>query len=240
MPAERFESFGSTHLMLLALFVVGAVAAVLLGRRLRDTAPAVATSRAAAAVLAVAALASQALQLTPGRFDVHTSLPLQLCDLAWMSAVWALWSHHRVPTALTYFWGLTLTVQAVLTPSLDETFPDPLFVAFWVVHLLTVWSALYLTVGLGLGPRWREYAVTVAVTVTWAVLVFVFNDAVGVNYGYVNRKPASASLLDLLGPWPAYVLLATAILVAGWALMTWPWTRVGSRHAIRTPRRAGP
>ena len=107
------------------------------------------------------------------------------------------------------------------------------------MHLLVVWAALYLTFGLGLGPGWREYRVTVAVTLgvggrwrtpsTWRS---------GVNYGYLNHKPASASLLDLLGPWPVYVVAALGILLAVWALMTWPWV-VARRRGTVVPGRAG-
>jgi uncharacterized membrane protein YwaF len=31
-------------------------------------------------------------------------------------------------------------------------------------------------------------------------------------------------VLDLLGPWPAYVLVEMAIVAGGWALITVPWT----------------
>ena len=154
---------------------------------------------------------SQVLQLTPGSFGLGSSLPLQLCDLAWLAAVWALWTHARVPVALTYFWGLTLSVQGIITPSLQEAFPDPGYLAFWALHFLIVWSAVYLTFGLGLGPGWREYRIAVAVTLAWAVLVFGINGLLDVNYGYLNRKPGSASLLDLLGPWPVYVFAALGI-----------------------------
>jgi uncharacterized membrane protein YwaF len=37
-------------------------------------------------------------------------------------------------------------------------------------------------------------------------------------------------VLDLLGPWPVYVLAEVGILVAVWALMTWPWTVVRRRR----------
>ncbi len=150
---------------------------------------------------------------------------MQLCDFAWVVATWALWNQARVPTALTYYWGLTLTIQGILTPSLAQQFPDPRFLAFWAMHFLVVWAALYLTVGLGLGPRWREYGFAVAVTVVWAVLVFAFDKVVDVNYGYLVHKPGAASLFDLLGPWPSYTFEATAILLAVWALMTLPWAR---------------
>ncbi len=225
VAAEGFQAFGGQHLLLLGLFLLGAVAVVLAGRAQRCDRGVSRFSRVLALALLCVAVASQALQLTPGDFDLGSSLPLQLSDLAWVSATWALWTHARVPTALTYYWGLTLTVQAILTPSLAQQFPHPRFLAFWATHLLVVWAALHLTVGLGLGPRWREYRVTVAVTAAWAGLVIVFDLIVAVNYGYLAHKPASASLLDPLGPWPVYVVVAGAVLLAVWALMTWPWTR---------------
>ena len=74
-------------------------------------------------------------------------------------------------------------------------------------------------------PTWRSYRFTVAATAVWAVTVMVFNSIVGTNYGYLNRKPAVGTLLDLFGPWPGYVLVEIAVVAGVWALMTWPWTR---------------
>ena len=112
---------------------------------------------------------------------------------------------------------------------MGERFPDPRYFMFWSMHFLIVWSAVYLTFGLGLGPGWREYRVTLAVTLAWALLAYTFDVAADVNYGYLVRKPGSASLLDLLGPWPVYVVASLGILLAGWALITWPWV-VRRRH----------
>ena len=237
--AVRFVAFGGEHFVLLGLFLAGAVGVVLLGRSQRGTPRARRFSRVLAVAISCVAVPSQVLQLTPGYFSLGSSLPLQLCDLAWMAAVWALWTHGRVPVALTYFWGLTLSVQGILTPSLVETFPQPGYLAFWAMHFLIVWAALYLAFGLGLGPGWREYRATVAVTVGWAVLVFAFNSALGLNYGYLNHKPASASLLDPLGPWPVYVFVAIGLVLTGWALITWPWVLAGRRRDRRTPAAGG-
>jgi hypothetical integral membrane protein (TIGR02206 family) len=226
--AEGFQADSGQHYLLLVLFVAGAVAVTMAGRSQRRLLAVGVTPRLSR-VLAIAvpcvAIPSQAYQLTPHDFDVGSSLPLQLCDFAWVTATWALWTRAPVPTALTYYWGLTLTVQGIVTPSLGQQFPDPRYFAFWAMHFLVVWSALYLTIGLGIGPRWREYAVTVAVTMVWAVAVFAFDKVADVNYGYLVHKPSSASLFDLLGPWPGYVFAATGILLAVWALMTLPWVR---------------
>ena len=72
----------------------------------------------------------------------------------------------------------------------------------------------------------------------WAVTVYAFNLVADTNYGYLNEKPASASLLDFLGPWPLYVVLEIAIIATVWALMTWAWSR--NRRVRRTGRAASP
>jgi len=238
VPLAAFHTFGSQHLLLLGVFVVGLVGVVVCGRARRPSGAGLdepgrrkgldqpgAFDRVFAVVLVVVALSAQAFQLTPSDFHLGSSLPLALCDFAWVAAAWALWTRARLPAAVTYYWGLTLTVQGILTPSLGQEFPHPRFFAFWALHLLVVWCAAYLSLGLGIGPHWREYRWTVAISLIWAVVAYAFDVAFDVNYGYLRDKPGSGSLLDLLGPWPVYVVVALGVLLAGWALMTWPWVR---------------
>ncbi len=230
VAAARFESFTGEHFALLALFAVGAVALVLLGRAQRGQSSSRVTCRLLALGVFCAAVPNQVYVLVPSSFSAGSSLPVELCDLAWMTAIWALLSGRPLPTALTYYWGLTLTVQGILTPSLGHVFPDPEYFVFWAKHLLVVWSALYLTLGLGRGPTWRDYRLTVAVTAAWALVVYAIDTAVDANYGYLVRKPDSASLLDAFGPWPLYLLVSMGVLVAGWALITWPWANAARRR----------
>ena len=245
--SERFEAFSGQHYLLLAIFALGLVAMVVWGRRHRGSEREPSRRRAFACVVALAAVSVQAYQLTPGDFSLGTSLPLQLCDVATVATVVALWTRSRRAAAFTYYTGLSLTIQGVLTPSLAEQFPDPRFLGFWALHFGVVWAAVYLTWGLGLRPTWRLYWFTVAATAAWAASAYLFNVAAGTNYGYLNRKPASASVLDLLGPWPWYVLAEIGLVFVGWALlMTLPWTvaatltgrarRTSPRDTPRSPR----
>jgi hypothetical integral membrane protein (TIGR02206 family) len=234
---DAFQSFSTTHVLILALFCVGAVTVVAWGRRHRGVGE-LRHRRVFAIAIPLFAVPLQIYQLTPRDWDLGTSLPLQLCDLSWMTATWALWSRHPWATALTYYWGLSITTQAILTPSLGQNFPDPRFFGFWGMHLLIVWAALYLTWGLGVRPNWRSYWVTVGVTAAWAIAAYTFNEIADTNYGYLNEKPTSASLLSILGPWPWYVCAEVAIVFVGWAVvMTWPWTHAASRprSAASTP-----
>jgi len=232
LDADRFEAFTPEHGVLLALLVVGAVGLGLVGSRERGTPGRERLRRGFAILIPVFTVPFQVLQLLPDDFDLGTSLPLQVCDVSWMVAVYALWTRHPRAIALLYFWGLTLTVQAAITPSLDQTFPDPRYFMFWGMHFLTIWAAVYLVCLAG-GPDWLGYRFTLVVTAVWAAVVLVFNAATGTNYGYLSRKPETSSLLDLLGPWPAYVGAEVVILAAGWALMTWPWV---AAHRTAAPR----
>lgn len=228
LVSDRFESFSLEHQLILVVFAVGIAGFVLLGRRWRGQEAGHRFALAFAVAIPVFTVPFQVLQFLPDDYDVDTSLPLQICDLSWMVAVYALATRRRWSVALLYFWGLTLTVQAVVTPSLGQTFPDPRWFMFWGMHLLTVWAAVYLVAFAG-GPDWRGFRLTVAVTAVWAALVMAFNGIADTNYGYLNGKPESASLLDFLGPWPLYVVLEVLILVGVWAAMTVPWVRARPR-----------
>src|SRR3954452_12229833 len=229
LAADGFRAFSPQHYLLIGIFLAGAVALVVLGRSRRRRGAGDRFDRAFAVAIVVVTVPSQLYQLAPWDFSLGSSLPLALCDFAWIVGAWALWTHDAVPTGLIYYWGLTLTTQAIITPSLGQAFPDPRYFMFWSMHFLIVWSAVYLTFGLGLGPGWREYRVALAVTLAWAVLAYAFDEVPAFNYGYLVRKPSSESLLDLLGPWPVYVLASLGILLVGWALITWPWIVVRRR-----------
>ena len=232
LAANAFETFGTSHLVMLVVFILGIWPVVVLGRRVRGTSQELRVSRVYACLIPCFTIPLQVIDFLPGNYDLQTTLPLQLCDFAWIAAVVALWTHRPTPVALTYYWGLALTTQALITPALNLDFPDPKFIAYWGMHLLIVWAAVFLTWGLGLHPTWRDYGRTVAITSAWAVTVFCFNVVVGTNYGFLNHKPAT-SILDLLGPWPLYVVVEIALVAGIWALMTWPWERSRQAGAVR-------
>jgi hypothetical integral membrane protein (TIGR02206 family) len=73
----------------------------------------------------------------------------------------------------------------------------------------------------------------VVVTTCWAAAMLAFNELAGTNYGFLNAKPAPGSVLDLLGPWPWYLLAEVALVFSLWALMTWPWVRQHQEPDVR-------
>jgi hypothetical integral membrane protein (TIGR02206 family) len=208
------------------VFVIGAVLLVWLGRR-QSEAQARMFGKVLGALTAAIYLAVLIYSFIP---PSRWSLPLQLTDLATTAGAYALWSQRQWAYALTYYWGLVLSVQALISPALrSPDFPDYRFLAFWAIHLLVVWAAIYLTWGRGLRPTWRSYQIAVGVTLAWAAITMTFNNIAGTDYGFLNRKPETPSLLDLMGPWPVYVFVASALILTVWTLMTWPWVRIANR-----------
>jgi hypothetical integral membrane protein (TIGR02206 family) len=233
MAQRQFSAYGPSHWAVIAVFAVGAVLLVWIGRRQTES-QARRLARALAVVTAAIYAAMLIYTLIPP--SVHWSVPLRLTDLATVAAAYALWSQRHWAFALTYYWGLVLSVQALISPALESPdFPNYEFLAFWAIHLLVVWAAIYLTWGRGMRPRWSSYRFVVVVTAIWAAVTFTFNRIADTNYGFLNWKPATASLLDVLGPWPVYILTATALILIVWALMTWPWER--SRRRATQPSR---
>jgi hypothetical integral membrane protein (TIGR02206 family) len=230
---RSLEVFGPAHLVVLAVFAAVGAVLLVLGLRLRPL-PARRFERTAGVVILLVCAPFEGVEGVHGVEHWRTDLPVQICDVAWLVAGVALLTGGAGWSALLYYWGLTLSLQGVLTPHLDQLYPDPLFFGFWARHLAPVWAAIYL-VGARRGPSWRGYRFALAVTAAWAAVVLTLNGAFGSNYGFLRRKPASGSLLDLLGPWPWYVVAEVVVVAAGWALITWPWNR-RQRGAARRRR----
>jgi hypothetical integral membrane protein (TIGR02206 family) len=230
---QQFVPYGPSHQAVIVVAALGAAALVVLGRSARGAPAQTRISRVFAVGFAVLLVPLEAYWLLPGHFGIGYSLPLQLCDLAAFAAVWALWSHSPTAFALTYYWGLTLTAQAFVSPEVNgPDFPALEFIMFFAMHTLVVWAAIYLTWGAGLRPNWRSYRIALLATLCWAVVMFGFNEVAGTNYGFLNAKPLTASLFDLLGPWPWYLAGALALGASAWALITWPWVRQGAPRRV--------
>ena len=180
------------------------------------------TALAADAVSYVAAL------VWNGTFSFASSLPLALCNMAVLVAAAACWTRVPILVELTYFWGLAGSLQAVITPDLDVSFPHLVFFQYVVGHLGIVAAALFLVIGMRLAPRrgaaWRALVVTAAYT----AFVGLVDAITGADYMFLRSPPANWTLLRVLGPWPWYVVSAAGVAVILFALLDAPF-----RHGPR-------
>jgi hypothetical integral membrane protein (TIGR02206 family) len=162
-----------------------------------------------------------------GSYDLASDLPLHLTDAVTVVAALALWSPGALRFELTYFWGLTASLQAVLTPGLDldDRFPSFFFWHYFITHSGVVVAAVFLAFGLGLTGRPNAVLRVFAATAAWAALAAAGNALTGGNYMFLSERPETASVLDYMGPWPWYILGAAALALALFALLDVPFRR---------------
>lgn len=184
--------------------------------------------RLATAVLAFANLAAWPLSQFswmgyPKTLD--NILPFHLCDLAAITAGFALFTGHPLLKKLTYFWGLAATLQALLTPAIGMGFPHAPFVMFFVHHFAVVIAALWFPVVDGWRPRrplWRDPLHVYAWSVVYLCFAIAVNTALGTNFAFAAAPPPNPSLIDHLGPWPWYLLAMQPIALLFFLLLAAP------------------
>ena len=147
-----------------------------------------------------------------GKWTVQTMLPFHLCSvLVWIGA-FMLVTRNQTIYEFAYFMGIAGAFQAVMTPDLGiYGFPHYRFFQTFISHGLIMTSAIYMTVAEGFRPTWKSLLrVAVGINI-YMVFIFLLNTAIGSNYLFVNAKPPTASLLDLLPPWPYYLIYVEVI-----------------------------
>jgi hypothetical integral membrane protein (TIGR02206 family) len=235
----HMPAYGPAHLSMLALLVIAALALTLWARR-ADGAQVDRILRGAGWVLLVNSVLWTAWGFMPWAWNIDESLPLHYSDALRFIIPIALITRAPWAIVVSWFWGLTLNMQSVLTPDVNYFVWIPLeFIEYWIAHLSGVLAPVVLTWGLRLHPTWRGYGVAYAATVGWALIAITGNALTGANYGYLNRAPNGPSILDLLGPWPQYLLVEAVLIGVVWALMTLPWALLDERRGAHRVGRGG-
>jgi hypothetical integral membrane protein (TIGR02206 family) len=150
------------------------------------------------------------------------NLPLQLCDVTlWMTAL-ACVTAWRPVAEFAYFAGIGGAAMAVLTPDLWTPWPSYPAVWFFLAHGGIIAGAAVLVLGRIVPVTARSVWRAFGVLAMFGAAVGAFNAAFGSNYMYLCRKPASASLLDALGPWPWYIGAGAMVALAVFWLLYVP------------------
>jgi hypothetical integral membrane protein (TIGR02206 family) len=178
----------------------------------RDRGPRIVTlSRVLAVIVLAGWIGEYVADAVLGTWSFKYNLPLQLTDAVSLACVLALWTRNALLVELTYFWALTASLQATLTPDLGQSFPSVFYFTYFTYHVGAVVAACLLVFGCGLYPRsgavLRVYAATFIVTLVAGLADLV----TGGNYMYLRSRPEHSSLLSAMGPWPWYILATAAL-----------------------------
>jgi len=232
------RQFSDPHLAALVVLVAAMAVAIWAGRR-HPGVPTQAVAYCVAGVILAAWAGEYLADAVRGTWSVRYDLPLQLTDAVSVTAVLALITRRRLLVELAYFWSLTASLQATLTPDLGQSFPSVYYFTYFGYHVGAIVAGCLLVFGCGLYPRpraaWRAFGITLA----FAAVSGTADLVTGGNYMYLRTKPQHNSLLGLMGPWPWYIvggaLLGLAMLLVAQWLADWVGRRDPRRLTGVTP-----
>lgn len=159
-----------------------------------------------------------------GTWTLQTMLPLHLCSLlVWTGALMLVTKNYSI-YEFCYFLGIGGAFQVVMTPDLGiYGFPHFRFFQTFISHGLIITSAIYMTVAEGFRPMWKSMLRVALWMNLYMIVVFFLNSAIGSDYLMINGKPATPSLLDVLPPWPYYIVFMELIGVVTCLLLYIPF-----------------
>ena len=226
-PGPAFELFGAPHLIALILIVLLNFGLLHFKSTTEET------CRRLRWILGLILWANEVgwhiWHTQVGLWSIQTMLPLHLCSvLVWAGALGLVTRSYRIYEFL-YFLGIGGALQALLTPDLGMYgFPHYRFWQTFISHGLIVTTAIYMTAVEGFRPTWKSLGRVFIWANLYMGIVFVINMVLGSNYLFIARKPDSASLLDILPPWPYYIayieligLVTCLILYLPFAIKDW-------------------
>lgn len=231
--SNPFVAFGAAHIAVLTLTVLVPVALAVLAKRSQSTVFVSAIALAFAGGLISTWVLWYWLIANRGWLSPQTLLPMDLCDWATIAAIATLLKPQQRSYELAYFWALSGTLQALVTPDLSYGFPDLRFVVFFAFHGGTVAAVLFLT----LAGRMRPVPASIPRVLMWSLLYLVSALAVnwvfGTNFGFLSAKPEKPSLLDVMGSWPVYIAELAGLAVLYVLVLYLPFFIADRRAASR-------
>jgi len=172
------------------------------------------------------------LLMVTDRYVPQTDLPLYLCDLVAIALPFVLYYQNRKWIGIFYFWALAGTLQALVTPDIEHGFPSFAYFKYFFTHTMIVVSVIYTVVVWHIRIGWRDFGRAILYAQVYLAGVHLVNVMLGSNFSYTLQKPPGPSLLDLLGPWPWYILWGEGLMVVLFLLLLLPFVLPGLRKDL--------
>ncbi|WP_028593391.1 TIGR02206 family membrane protein [Paenibacillus assamensis] len=208
---NTFQAFSSAHLGALLLFAVSIILLYVCRFWLRDEKRSKRTRFTLIGLLILAEVSLNIWYVAGGVYDAADTLPLELCSISLYLCVFMLLFRSRFIFSIVYFTGIGGALQALLTPALGFPFPHFRFLQFFLAHIVIILAVLYMVWVEKYRPTWKSVGLAMVFLNVLLVVVGSINYLTGGNYMFLARKPETASLLDVLGPYPWYIISLEAV-----------------------------
>ena len=162
--------------------------------------------------------------LQPGPVE---NLPIGVCGWAAIFCSYMLIGKNQTLFDISYFWLLSGSVFALLTPTpLNYTGPTRFrYYQFWAEHTLGYIAIFYMIFVHGMRPTVKSAIKSYIALFIFALIAYGVNTMIpGANYLFLARPEAAPSVLDILPPnFFLRTLIIAAVITAMFGLAYLPW-----------------
>lgn len=209
---DTLQPYTTPHFVAMAAIAVFCIVLLLMKNRFRTEESKKWFRYAFAAFIALQQASLYIWYTAAGEWSLEVTLPIQLCDLSVFLSVAVLLTKRQFISELLYYWGIGGATQAILTPDIGNyTWPHFVFYQFFVSHGVILLTCIYMISVEKFKPSPKSVLKAFVITNLYGILMLLVNHLTGGNYLFLSRKPAGGSLLDLLGPWPWYLISLDAV-----------------------------
>jgi hypothetical integral membrane protein (TIGR02206 family) len=201
-----FEIFNTPHLISLAAIGILCLAVVRFRKHFSTS-----TKGLVRKILAVLLLISQAAFILwlfyIGEASWTTALPLHMCSMFIVLSALMLLLRSYAIYEFSYFLGTGGALYALITPDIGMyNFPHFLPVQTMIAHGSLLLAQIYMTAVEEFRPTLRSMWKVYVGVLIYSGIVIVINTLLQSNYLFFSYKPDFPTLLDVMGPWPWYIL----------------------------------
>jgi hypothetical integral membrane protein (TIGR02206 family) len=210
---NAFVSYERHHLFAILFFVVFGILLIILSKKYASTKQQFVIGNVYAIILSASVIAWTGIKILLNDFDTKTDLPFHMCNLVALLMPIYSFTRKRIIYEILLFWVFSGTIQAIFTPDVDSGFPHYTYIKYWLVHAGVIVFMLYATFVYGHKPTLKSVFKSFLALQVYVVFMYFVNNMFDSNYFFINKKPDVATLLDLFGDWPYYVLIGELIAI---------------------------
>jgi len=212
MEPQPFIILGTSHLVTLAIILC---LAIFFPRNYRDKP--VSQKENIAKILGISIIALELVK----PFIWHSMdypwirlVPIHMCSLSGFFIGIFLLTKKRLFFEIAFFWGIGGGINALITPDVTLTFPDPKYVLFFLGHGLLIVNIGYACIALRNRPTIKSVKNGIFFSLAVLPVIYVINLLLGppANYWYLGAKPTEGqSIMDFFPDPPLHIPLLIII-----------------------------
>ncbi|WP_425391257.1 TIGR02206 family membrane protein [Ekhidna sp.] len=209
---EPFRPYGLSYFISILVLIVVGYLLIELGKKSagpkRDF-----IFKVIASIVSLSIIAWAIIEIALDRFYIESDLPLIFCNLIGLFLPIFAFYRKQWLFDILYYIIMAGAVMSVLTPALKQAYPHYEAFKFWIVHGGLVIFILYQMIVYGYWPTRKGILTSFLFIQAYVLFIIGVNYILDANYLFLWEKPTTASILDILGPWPYYIIIMDLILL---------------------------